>query len=70
MKVTYLERVESRMAFSRKKYCPVCGGHEYKVIEVLEPALDEPWYIQCAQCEYTGESAPTRDIAMMRWETL
>lgn len=68
MKVTYVERIETRTAFSRKMYCPSCGGHEYEIVEQLEPTTDHPWMIRCAQCGAEGFSSPEKDIAIARWK--
>lgn len=69
MKVTYLERIERRTAFSRKMYCPSCGGHEYEVVEQLEPKCpDMEWYVRCSQCGAEGFGGPTREIAIARWK--
>ena len=70
MKVTYMERIENRTALSRKMYCPGCGGHEYDIVEQLEPATCTPWKIRCSQCGYEGFEAPARDIAIARWKQL
>jgi len=69
MKVTYMERIERRTAFSRKMYCPYCGGHEYEIVEQLEPRCeDKEWFVRCAQCGYEELPAPTRKIAIGRWK--
>ena len=68
MKVTYLERIERRTAFSRKMYCPNCGGHEYEIVEQLEPTNPTPWFIRCPQCGAEGFQSPARDIAIARWK--
>lgn len=68
MKVTYMERLEERMAWSRKMYCPNCGGHEYTVIEQLEPKSATPWTVRCPQCYYETLTSPTRDLAIVRWK--
>lgn len=69
MKVTYLERIERRTAFSRKMYCPSCGGHEYEIVEQLEPECpDMAWYVRCSQCGAEGFGGPTRKIAIARWK--
>ena len=68
MKVTYLERIENRTAFSRKMYCPSCGGHEYIVVEQLQPESVMPWYVRCPQCGYESYLSPARDIAIARWK--
>lgn len=68
MKVTYMERIENRNAWSRKMYCGNCGAHEYTVVEQLEPYTKTPWKVRCPQCGYEGYEAPARDIAIARWK--
>lgn len=68
MKVTYLERIERRLAYSRKMYCGSCGGHEYEIVEQLEPYTPTPWRVRCMQCGAEGYEAPARDIAIARWK--
>lgn len=68
MKVTYMERIENRTAFSRKMYCSACGSHEYEVVEQLEPYTPTPWRIRCPQCGVEGYESLTRDIAVARWK--
>ena len=69
MKVTYVERIENRTAFSRKMYCK-CGSHEYEVVEQLEPETIERWYVRCPQCGREGYGGPTREIAIARWKQI
>lgn len=69
MKATYIERIERRTAFSRKMYCPACGGHEYEIVEQLEPKCEgAEWFIRCSQCSCEGLPAPLREIAIGRWK--
>lgn len=68
MKVTYVEQIECHIAFSRKMYCPVCGGHEYEIVQQLEPATYNPWLIRCAQCSAEGPESPAKEIAITRWK--
>ena len=70
MKVTYLERIERHMAWNRKMYCPECGGHEYEVVEQLEPKNPTPWFIRCPQCGAEGYESPARDVAIARWKQI
>ena len=69
MKVTYLERIENRTAFSRRMFCARCGSHEYEIIEQLEPFTDKAWRVQCPQCGYELDPSPTRGLAIYRWKT-
>ena len=59
-----------KVAYSRKKYCPKCGGHAYNIIHQLEPKELEDWWLECASCHYEGPSAPDRGIAIVRWEQI
>lgn len=68
MKVTYVERIERRLAWSGKMYCPACGAHEYEVVEQLEPKKSTPWFVRCPQCGAEGFESPTRDVAIARWK--
>lgn len=68
MKVTYVEQIEHRTAFSRKMYCGKCGGHEYEIVEQLEPATPTPWYIRCSQCGAESFESPTKEVAIGRWK--
>lgn len=67
MKVTYLEEVESRTAFSRKMLCPCCGSHMYKVIHQIQPWPD-CWRIECEECGAETKESPTRATAKLRWK--
>jgi len=70
MKVTYLERIERRTAFSRKLFCPNCGGHEYEIVEILNGNECDTynWFVQCPQCGYDIVTSPSREIAIARWK--
>ena len=69
MKVTYIEEVKNKTAFSRKMYCPICGGHEYEIVHQLEPATKGcDWYIRCTQCGHEGLPGPIKEIAIGRWK--
>ena len=80
MKVTYIEEIEPRTAFSRKMYCPACGSHCYEIVRsnkveqyncgvCIDTDLTE-WFIRCEECEAEGVSAPTRDLAIANWKRL
>lgn len=68
MKVTYIERIESRTAFNRNNYCPSCGGHGYEIVEQLKPLTRYPWRIRCEQCGCESYPALTREIAFIEWQ--
>ena len=73
MKVTYIERIERRTAFSRKMYCGQCGEHEYEIVEQLEPKAPEPfpstlWFIQCANCGHATPTLLSRKSAIQWWK--
>lgn len=67
MKVTYLERLENRLALSRNMFCPYCGAHEYTIVEQLEPATIFPWMIRCPQCEYEIPACENKQDAILYW---
>lgn len=67
MKVTYLERIENRTAFSRHMYCR-CGSHDYDIVEQLEPETETPWFLRCCECGFESYASPARDIAIARWK--
>lgn len=68
MKVTYLERVETRLAWRRDMYCANCGDHEYEVVEQLEPPTDSPWTVRCPMCGHEIAASPLREVAIARWK--
>ena len=68
MKMTYIERIERKTAISRKMYCAYCGGHEYEIVEQVEPETDLKWFVRCPACGAEGYAAPARDIAIGRWK--
>ena len=71
MKKIYTERIERKTAFSRKMYCPACGGHEYEIVEQIEPKYEGmEWFIRCSQCGAEGLPGPSREIAIARWKQL
>lgn len=70
MKVTYIERLESRTAFSRDMFCPKCGSHGYVVVEQLQPENPTPWWVRCEECDFEGNMAPTRHIAIEAWRRI
>ena len=67
MKITYLEEIESRTAFSRKMYCSCCGSHMYKVVHQIQPYPDQ-WWVSCEECGKEGPMSPTREVAIERWK--
>ena len=68
MKVTYVEEVESKTALDRDKYCPNCGSHGYIIHHQLEPETSNCWWIECEDCGYESEPAPTRKLTIARWK--
>ena len=78
MKVTYLERIERRTAFSRKMYCPSCGSHSYEIVcsnkieqnkygQYIDTNTTE-WFVRCQDCGAEGYASPSREIAIARWK--
>lgn len=70
MKVTFLEELESRVAFGRKMFCPNCGAHGYIIHHQLEPETSNAWWIECEECGAEGFPSPSREIAIARWKQL
>lgn len=68
MKVTYVDEVETRSAFSRKMWCPKCGNHYFEVVHQVKPAAMLNWYVRCPECEFETPSAATREIALVLWK--
>ena len=68
MRITFMEEVESRCAFSRKMYCPACGSHCYKIHHQLQPKTSDAWWIECEDCGALGLESPSRAIAIERWK--
>lgn len=69
MKVTYLERVERKIALNRNKYC-ACGEHEIEIVEQLEPQVINKWSIRCPYCGRETDKAISKAIAMSIWMEL
>lgn len=68
MKVTFVDELETRTAYSHKMYCSNCGNRYYYIIHQLEPEEIDCWWIKCIHCGYTSPQSPTRDIAIARWK--
>lgn len=74
MKVTYIERLQTKIALNRKKYCPQCGNHEYTVVELLEPRyMDENkaepiWTVRCLECGYETKPYWLKGNAIRAWK--
>ena len=67
MKVTFMEEIESRKAFTYKKRCPKCGSPYYDIHHQVTPPIPDCYWVQCRECEYEGLPGPTKDIAIGRW---
>lgn len=78
MKVTYLERIEEKIAFSRKMYCPSCGSHSYEIVrsnkieqtkygQYINTDTTE-WFVRCQDCGTESPASPSREIAIARWK--
>lgn len=67
MKVTYLERVERKIALNRNKYCS-CGEHEYEIVEQLEPNTEVKWSIRCPYCGRETPQTCSKTTAMHLWK--
>lgn len=67
MKIEYINSVERKFAFFRKRRCP-CGCKYYLIINQIQPRVFKDWYVMCPQCLREGPEAPTRHMALRRWE--
>ena len=67
MKVTFIEEIEARKAWTNRMTCPKCNEFKYSIHRQFQPWPDE-WWISCDNCGYETTPAPTRDIAIERWK--
>lgn len=67
MKVTYLIEMELRWALRQKDKCPKCGSRHYCICRQLTPH-PQCWWVMCEECEWEAYDAPTREVAIGRWE--
>lgn len=68
MKVTFVEEIEARRAWLGNMYCPQCTCGKYNVHHQLDPVTSECWWIACPECGHEGMAAPSREIAIQRWQ--
>ena len=68
LKVTYLEELEAKKAFTHKMFCPKCKGQFYTIHHQLRPETALTWWLECNDCGYTSFESPTREIAIARWK--
>lgn len=68
MKRVIAYEVESKVAFSRKKYCPHCGSHCYEVWHEFDPEPQLAWFVRCEECGYENQPRHTRKLALKDWE--
>ena len=68
MKVTFIEEIEARKAWSYKMTCPQCDEFKYKIHHQLEPQTSRGWWLECCNCGFESYPSPTRDIAIARWK--
>ena len=68
MKKTFVEQMQTHMAWNRNKYCPSCGEHEFTVVEQIEPFTLFPWSIRCLACGYETGQYSVKEGAMSVWE--
>lgn len=67
MKVTFIEEIEAHKAWTYKMCCPRCNEFKYRIHHKTQPQPDE-WWIECDNCNYETEPAPTRNLAIMYWK--
>lgn len=65
MKVTFIEEIEARKAFTRRMTCPKCSGFKYSIHHQLQP--QENWWFACDDCQYETIPTPEFKIAKERW---
>jgi len=68
MKVTYADRIQTKTAYNRKKYC-ICGEHEYTIVEQLFPFTPFPWFIRCPYCGHESYRWATKQGAIADWKS-
>lgn len=66
MKVTYMERIENKLALVRDKFC-TCGEHEYQIIEQLEPQTEFKWSVRCPYCGRETGQYSLKQGAVAAW---
>jgi hypothetical protein len=67
MKITYYEEIESKRAWRMSMCCRRCESHHFNIHHQLTPEIFNSWWVQCADCERVGPSAPNRSEALRRW---
>lgn len=67
MKVTFIEELEARIAFTYKSVCPKCHGHKYVIHHQLKPETPLGWWIECSNCGFITKEYTSREVALMCW---
>ena len=70
MKITFVEEIEARAAFTHRMCCHACGSRHYKIHHQLEPKDFCAWWVECADCGEEAPDAPSRELAIARWKQL
>jgi len=76
MKVIYTERLQTKLALNRKKYCPGCGNHEYTIVQLLDPLYinkleEQPaWSVRCLECGYETFPFWVKKHAIRAWKDI
>lgn len=69
MKAIFVEKIENHIAFDRNKYCPMCGEHQFDIVEQLEPPTEFPWSVRCPACQCETGQYSIKDGAIAAWKT-
>lgn len=66
MKVTYIEKVEDKIAFRPQYFC-TCGAHGYQIVEQLQPQTEYRWSARCSDCGRETPQYLLRKTAKLAW---
>lgn len=68
MKVTFVEELEARRAWSAAMCCPECDDYHYIIHHQTYPETSMAWWISCNNCGFEGEPGPIKEVAIGRWK--
>lgn len=68
MKITFIDEIEARKAWSNKMCCPKCDEYKYNIHHQLKPEEKDGWWVECPNCGWEGPHSPDREIAIIRWK--
>lgn len=72
MKKIYEFETWEKVALNRRKFCPKCGAHSYKICHRINMGTQDLeanllWHIECADCGFEGPDAFNKKLAMREW---